>query len=81
MKTVVIWDSVNEEVRFFIVDRDLTHLHRKYANSTETTEAEDSEITSLVYSTDGKMNVEFIPEFPVEAVRDGAKVIVTGYLP
>jgi hypothetical protein len=82
MKTVVIWDSVEADLRFFVVDRDLGHLDGKYVNSADNTEALDKEISMLVYDeTTGKQVIEMTKEFPVEAVREGAKVIVCGFLP
>jgi len=82
MQTVVIWDSVDAEIKFFVVDRDLTHLNGKYVNSVDNTEAEDKEISMLVYNEEtGKQMIKMLSTFPVEAVRAGAEVIVCGFLP
>lgn len=42
--TVVIWDSCDANIKFFVVDRDISHLNGKYVNSTETTDEENDEI-------------------------------------
>lgn len=82
VKTVVIWDSVDADVKFFVTDRDLTHLNHKYVNSCEIPDAESDEICNLVYdSTTGEQITEMQDEFPVEAVKAGAAVIVCGFLP
>lgn len=80
-KTVVIWDSVDADIKFFVVDRDLSHLDRKYVNDADNSEEIDDEISNLMYNADGHMCIEITNNFPVEAVRQGAKVIVCGFLP
>ena len=82
MQTVVIWDSCDASLRFFVVDRDLSHLHGLYVNCVGNTEAQDLEISMLVYDQEsGKQITEMTAEFPVDAVRAGASVIVCGFLP
>lgn len=82
MKTVLIFDSVLEEpIKFLVVDGDLSHLHQKYLNSMDTTDQESDQINALVFDSDWHYVEEFVEEFPTEAVKQGAKVIVTGFLP
>lgn len=80
-KTVVIWDTCDADVKFFVVDGDVTHLNHKYCNSSNVSEADGDEISNLVYDEDGKQVRKFLSEFPTQAVLDGAAVIVCGFLP
>ena len=81
-KTVVIWDTVDADIKFFVVNRDISHLNHKYVNSADNTEEEDMEISMLAYDKDsGAPIVEMLSEFPVAYVLAGAKVVVCGFLP
>lgn len=82
MRTVVIWDNYGAEpVRFFVVDRDLKHLNNKYVNSTDCDMKDWDEISSLVYDDEGKKVIDLLEEFPVDEVKNGAQVIVCGFIP
>ena len=82
MKTVVIWDSVDADIRFFVIDRDLSHLNGKYVNHYDNTEEMDREISSLVYDEQtGAPIVGMLSTFPVDEVKAGAAVVVMGFLP
>ena len=81
MKTVVIWDALDADISFFVIDRDISHLNGKYANNAEILESDEAEINLLVWDENGKQTQEMTKVFPVEAVRAGAKVIVCGFLP
>jgi hypothetical protein len=80
-RTVVIWDSVEADVKFFVVDRDLSHLDGKYVNSTETSDEDSIRICNLVYDEEGQQVTPFLDKFPTEEVRNGASVVVLGFLP
>lgn len=80
--TVVIWDSLDANVQFFVVERDLSHLNHKYANAGDNSDDLDAEISLLMYNEDtGAQIIQPVPEFPIEAVKAGAIVITTGFLP
>jgi hypothetical protein len=81
MKTVVIWDSCEADIKYFVVDRDVTHLNRKYVNSSDNSEEEDAEVSMLAYGSFGQPTIEMLAEFPIQAVKEGAAVIVCGFLP
>jgi hypothetical protein len=49
MQTVVIWDSVDADVLFFVVDRDISHLDKKYVNMVDTSREDEIEISNLMY--------------------------------
>lgn len=81
MKTVVIWDGWDADIQFFVYDGDLRRFNNKYVNG-NTTEEEDTEISNLMYHPEtGKKLIETTKEFPIDAVKEGAFVIVTGFLP
>ena len=82
MQTVVIWDSVDADVLFFVVDRDISHLDKKYVNSVDVSEEDEREISNLMYDEKtGDKIIATQTTFPVDAVLAGAKVIVCGFLP
>jgi hypothetical protein len=73
MKTVVIFDQCGEcELRFGVFDGDLSHLHNKYINTTEISDEDSDDISELNCNLD---------TFPTEEVKNGAKVIVCGFIP
>ena len=78
--TVVIWDNVGADLKFFVTDQNVAHLNNKYVNSVETTDEEVDQISELVYTESGEQKVPMTSEFPVEAVRQGATVITMGFL-
>jgi len=82
MKTVVIWDEMQGDIQFFVVEgKDLSHLSGKYVNGADNTEEVDSEISNLCYDENGQKTVEMSSEFPINEVKAGASVIVLGFLP
>lgn len=82
MKTVIIYDQCGEDdIKFRVVDGDFTHLQGKYVNSVDTSDAEADEINTVVFDENWHLLGDFTTEFPVEAVREGAKVVVIGFLP
>lgn len=73
MQTVVIFDFCGEaEILYGVFDEDLSHLDRKIVNIDDLSEEDDCKISSLVCK---------LKEFPVEAVKAGAKVITCGFAP
>jgi len=91
-KTVIIWDELNADVVFFLVDGDHSHLNRVYINtyyddaeaatiSKQAFEARMDELNKLIYQEDGTYNHAELSEFPTDAVLKGARVIVAGFLP
>lgn len=80
-KTVVIWDDCQANIRFFVIDKDVCHLNGKYCNSSDISEKENDEICNLVYDTTGREIITFSKDFPYEEVKNGAIVIITGFLP
>lgn len=89
MKTVVIWDMCGEApIKYFITDGDLSQLDGLYINTyTEKTpegrkkEKLLIELFKLTYDKKGNFLPALLDAFPVQAVKDGAQVIVAGFLP
>lgn len=81
-QTVVIWDQCGQtELQFAVIDRDVSHLKGIYINSVGTDPALQDELNNLFYADDGTCEIDLVEEFPVEAVKAGAIVIVAGFLP
>ena len=92
-KTVIIWDELQADVIFFLVDGDHSHLNRVYINtyyddaeagviSKQAFEARIDELNTLIYDQEkGTYLHEELSEFPTDAVLKGARVIVAGFLP
>lgn len=83
-KTVLIYDQCDAGLKFAILEGDYKHLNGTYINSvTDSPEAEacQDELNKLVYNDNGSDKLQFLSVFPVAAIRDGAEVIVAGFLP
>lgn len=80
-KTVVIWDECDANVRFCVVDQDLSRLNGLYMNSDDISNEDFDSIHNIMYNEDGSYKVALTHAFPVDAVKAGAKVIVCGCLP
>ena len=92
MKTVVIFDECEANLRFFVLEGDFGHLNGVYINSCgpeglskkEQKELvkKQNELNGLIYDEEsGQMKVPTFHLFPTQAVIDGAQVIVAGFVP
>lgn len=82
MKTVLIYDQCGQEnVKFAVIEKDVSHLSGIYINNSENDLELEDEISDLLYDKNGESLVELSKEFPVQAVIESAKVIVCGFLP
>lgn len=89
-KTVIIYDQLDAVVKFFVLDGDYRHLNNVYINQCdgktkkEQKAADDlqDELCNLVYDPKtGEVLLPVFTKFPIEAVQNGADVIVAGFLP
>jgi hypothetical protein len=82
MKTVMIWNDGDNPIRFAILDGDYRHMDRVYVNASgdDEAEAKQEQLSDIVYDNKGRERLQFKDEFPVEAVKQGAYVIVAGFL-
>jgi hypothetical protein len=78
MKTVIIWEVCFEEVLFFEVEGDLRKFHRCYIGTDGDNQAVEDEFSLLMFGDEGDFNFPTFQEFPVDAVVQGAFVIVAG---
>lgn len=78
-KTVVIWDKVEETIKFFVIDKNLDHLNNKYINSWACSGKEEEEVMNVAFDSKLKQ-IPMSDVFPVEEVKAGAKVVVMGLL-
>lgn len=82
IKTVVIWDNMEGFLKFFVIEgRDISHLNGKYVNCVGVTDEESDEVSNLMYNKKGKRIIDTVKDFPVDAVREGAGVIICGFMP
>ncbi|KVR95822.1 hypothetical protein WK28_01905 [Burkholderia vietnamiensis] len=82
MQTVIIWDQCGcTPLSFVIIDRDVSYLDRLYINMVGNNREHEEELSNIFYTEDGRHKVELLDSFPIDAVKNGAKVIVAGFLP
>lgn len=81
MKTVFIWDEMQGEMKFFVVEGDYRHLNNIYINGSDDDNLVDQLNEVIDYDAEGNPKVIMLTEFPVQDVKDGAFVIVAGFLP
>lgn len=80
MKTVVIWDDCEANLKFVVVDGDKRHLDGIYINSNDDEKLQD-EVNLLFCDEKGNQLRKLVDEFPYEEVKNGAFVIRAGFLP
>lgn len=82
MQTVFIWDECGQDdIRFLVVDGDYSELHGIYINNATQEQEDQDRLCNLIYTEEGQYKVQFLNQFPVDAVKAGATVIVAGFLP
>lgn len=86
MHIVVIWDQLGQEpLRFFVTQNPrFLEMDRLYVN-TYTDDANEKikldELCALMYDDGGNCKQKMLDTFPCEVVRQGAPVVVCGFLP
>lgn len=80
MKTVLIYDQCGEtQIKFAVVDGDWSKFDHVYMNSMGSVA---TELLELIWPEGAeKEQINLVDEFPYQEVKDGAKVIVCGFLP
>lgn len=84
MQTVFIFDSCGAEyIKFHVAEGDYSRFNGVFINLMGNSEYEclSAELCEYVYDEDGAEKISFIDEFPCQAVKDGAIVIVCGFNP
>lgn len=86
MNIVVIWDQLGQEPLCFFVTQNPRFLvmDRLYIN-TYTDDADEkaklAELCTLMYDDEGNCKQTLLDVFPCEAARQGAPVVICGFLP
>lgn len=80
MKTVLIYDQCGEsDLKFSVVDGDWSKFNNVYVNSVFDI---STELCDILFPDGSEgISIELRDEFPVDAVRNGANVVVIGFLP
>lgn len=89
MKTILIYDELDGELKFRVVDGDYSHLDRQYINDANTDEKTTAELTGLMFYPEGHEKAwylldDFTTKFPVEIIEQNpgeCKVVVVGSIP
>jgi len=81
--TVVIFDEMDAALKFFVIPSgDYSRFDRRYINSSDVSNELQQEMTDFLYDPKtSKLLHKTTGVFPVDAVRNGASVIVIGFLP
>jgi hypothetical protein len=85
MQTVLIFDRIIEPLCFIVAEGDLRHLDRVYINEYNAEDPKNellqNELSEFLHDEKGNDRHTLLDTFPVDAVKDGAVVIVVGFLP
>ncbi len=85
MKTVLIYDQLGQApLGYLVLKGDHSYFDGVYLNSVPATkEAErlQEKLSKLMYDDKGQERHILRSKFPVKAVREGAKVVVCGFIP
>ena len=84
-KTVIIYETFTDPLVFILADGDLSHLNRVFVNNITCARELQDELCDLLYDTVTGEGTPLLNSavqvFPVEEVKNGAKVITAGFLP
>ena len=75
MKTILIYDQLDAELRFYVVPRDVSYLDGTYVNQIENNDVKEVELLDIT-----EQEVE-LTKFPEEEMDADTRVIVCGFLP
>lgn len=83
MKTVIIYNQFTELLSFIVLEGDHERLDGVVINSCEVYQHLQDELYALLYNEQGEFTqaASTFDKFPTEEVKNGAKVIVCGFLP
>jgi hypothetical protein len=81
-KTVIIWDEVGDQIRFFVADGDFSHLDGVYINDSDSDDELLDELKGLIYNDNYSTKLQPLDSFPQDVVREeNTVVIVAGFIP
>lgn len=85
MKTVIIYEQFIDPIVFIVVDGDYTRLDGVMVNSVDSDRVLQDELCDMLYDPVSGDPTELyknaLKKFPTEEVKNGAAVIVAGFLP
>ena len=82
MKTVLIYDQCGQEpIKFYVLEGNYSHLDGVYINEADSQEHLQDELSNLMYTEKGRVIPMEHGCFPTHEVKNGAPVIVAGFLP
>lgn len=79
-KTALIWNS-DAEIKYSIVDGDLSKLNGIYLDPCNEWNPEENELFQKIFNSDGEYKIKFcnLKEF-AEAIRNGANIVECGWI-
>ena len=83
-KTVFIYDQCGEsDISYFVKDGDFSHMNKAYVNSIKLDRETEADLLAMLFTEGGDNNPDtvFLSEFPSQDVKDGAIVVIVGFLP
>jgi len=86
MKTIFIYDQCcQEDIKFFVLDGDYSHLDKIYINESSDTEEEEQkqdELNALLFDPDnGQFKLLLIDSFPIDEINKDNIIITVGFYP
>ena len=84
-KTVIIYETFTDPIVFIVVDGDVSHLDKVFVNNMTCERKLQDELCDMLYDVVSGDSTPLLNSavqvFPVEEVKNGAKVITAGFLP
>ena len=76
MKTVIVYEQMDEGTKFALVDGDLSHLDGVYGNCTTSSQEQQDELYSHLFDEEWKYKVELTSKFPKDLGTLGVDFVV-----
>lgn len=76
MKTVIVYEQMDESTKFILVDGDLSDLDGVYGNATDSTQEDQDRLYSHLFNEDWEYKVEMLDKFPKDLGTLGTDFIV-----
>lgn len=70
MKTIVIWNQIDAELKYFVIEGDYSDLDDVYINALTCNDEKQDRLTELVYGEEGELKVTMEKQFPRKVIFD-----------
>jgi hypothetical protein len=81
-KTIVIWDTQIEPIKFAVFKGDKSRLDGKYVNSMTISDTDSDELINMFFDPESGEDIAgLVDKFPLEEITSQTVVIVCGFLP